>query len=324
MNTSSPRIGIIGTGAIGGYYGLMLARAGFDVHFLLRSEFDAVSANGIRVESAVHGTLQMPVQAYADVADMPLCDWLLVGAKTTSNAELAPVIAKAAASGCKVVLLQNGLGVEERLRPLLPEHLHLLGGLCFICVNREAPGVLCHQSLGAVNLGYHSGPATDAVARQQVVDAGAELFRAAGIDSQAMSNLAQARWQKLVWNVPYNGLSVLLRASTTPLMADAQSRELIQALMAEVVEGARSCGHELPQGYAEHLFAVTEKMPDYWPSMYHDFAQQRPLELAAIYAEPLAQARAAGCSLPRIEALYQALAFIDRFNRGASPLPPVL
>jgi len=324
MNTSSPRIGIIGTGAIGGYYGVMLARAGFDVHFLLRSEFDAVSANGIRVESAVHGTLQMPVQAYADVADMPPCDWLLVGAKTTSNAELAPVIAKAAASGCKVVLLQNGLGVEERLRPLLPEHLHLLGGLCFICVNREAPGVLCHQSLGAVNLGYHSGPATDAVARQQVVDAGAELFRAAGIDSQAMSNLAQARWQKLVWNVPYNGLSVVLRASTTPLMADAQSRELIQALMAEVVEGARSCGHELPQGYAEHLFAVTEKMPDYWPSMYHDFAQQRPLELAAIYAEPLAQARAAGCSLPRIEALYQALGFIDRFNRGASPLPPVL
>ncbi|MFJ1340823.1 putative 2-dehydropantoate 2-reductase [Pseudomonas caricapapayae] len=324
MNTSSPRIGIIGTGAIGGYYGVMLARAGFDVHFLLRSEFDAVSANGIRVESAVHGTLQMPVQAYADVADMPPCDWLLVGAKTTSNAELAPVIAKAAASGCKVVLLQNGLGVEERLRPLLPEHLHLLGGLCFICVNREAPGVLCHQSLGAVNLGYHSGPATDAVARQQVVDAGAELFRAAGIDSQAMSNLAQARWQKLVWNVPYNGLSVVLRASTTPLMADAQSRELIQALMAEVVEGARSCGHELPQGYAEHLFAVTEKMPDYWPSMYHDFAQQRPLELAAIYAEPLAQARAAGCSLPRIEALYQALGFIDRFNRGVSPLPPVL
>ncbi|MNJ28636.1 putative 2-dehydropantoate 2-reductase [Pseudomonas alkylphenolica] len=314
MNTSSPRIGIIGTGAIGGYYGLMLARAGFDVHFLLRSEFDAVSANGIRVESAVHGTLQMPVQAYADVADMPPCDWLLVGAKTTSNAELAPLIAKAAASDCKVVLLQNGLGVEESLRPLLPAHLHLLGGLCFICVNREAPGVVRHQSLGAVNLGYHSGPAADAAARQHVVEAGAELFRAAGIDSQAMSNLAQARWQKLVWNVPYNGLSVLLRASTTPLMADAQSRELIQALMAEVVEGARSCGHELPQGYAEHLFAVTEKMPDYWPSMYHDFAQQRPLELAAIYAEPLAQARAAGCSLPRIEALYQALGFIDRHN----------
>lgn len=318
MNTSKPRIGIIGTGAIGGYYGLMLARAGFDVHFLLRSEFDAVNARGLRIESALHGTLQMPVQAYADVADMPPCDWLLVGAKSTSNAELAPLIATAGAADAKVVLLQNGLGAEEKLRPLLPDSLHLLGGLCFICVNREAPGVIRHQALGAVNLGYHSGPAADAAARQAVAEAGADLFRAAGIDSQAMVNLDHARWQKLVWNVPYNGLSVLLKASTTPLMADPDSRELIQALMAEVVQGAQACGHELPQGYAEHLFAVTEKMPDYWPSMYHDYAQRRPLELEVIYAEPLARAREAGCSLPRIEALYQALAFIDRSNlKGA-------
>ncbi|WP_442113401.1 putative 2-dehydropantoate 2-reductase [Pseudomonas sp. NUPR-001] len=314
MNTSSPRIGIIGTGAIGGFYGLMLARAGFDVHFLLRSEFEAVSRHGVRVESALHGTLQMAVNAYADVADMPRCDWLLVGAKTTSNAELAPIINQAAASHCKVVLLQNGLGVEQQLRPQLADHLHLLGGLCFICVNRQAPGVIRHQALGTVNLGYDSGPALNAAERQRITEEGAALFHAAGIDSQAMDNLEQARWQKLVWNVPYNGLSVLLKASTTPLMADPHSRALIQALMAEVVEGARSCGHQLPQGYAEHLFAVTEKMPDYWPSMYHDFALKRPLELAAIYAEPLEQARRAGCSLPRMEALYQALAFVDRHN----------
>jgi len=88
-------------------------------------------------------------------------------------------------------------------------------------------------------------------------------------------------------------------------------------LMAEVVAGAKACGRELPAGYAEHLFRVTEKMPDYWPSMYHDHALQRPLELQAIYAEPLARARAAGCELPRMEALYQALAFLDRRNRQA-------
>jgi 2-dehydropantoate 2-reductase len=132
-----------------------------------------------------------------------------------------------------------------------------------------------------------------------------------------MENLDQARWQKLVWNVPYNGLSVLLQASTTPLMADADSRLLIQQLMAEVVQGAQACGQLLAQGYAEHLLRITEQMPDYWPSMYHDHAQQRPLELQAIYAEPLARARAAGCQLPRMEMLYQSLAFIDRRNRQA-------
>lgn len=313
MHSHPPRIGIIGSGAIGGFYGLMLAQAGFDVHFLLRSEYQAVCEQGLSLDSAVHGALQMRVQAYVSAADMPPCDWLLIGAKATSNEQLAPLIVQAAAPGAKVVLLQNGLGVEEQLRPALRSDMHLLGGLCFICVNRQAPGVIRHQALGAVNLGYHSGPASDGGAA--LVSEGAGLFQAAGIDSQAMPNLALARWQKLVWNVPYNGLSVLLGASTTPLMADSNSRELIQALMAEVVQGAAACGHVLPEGYAEHLFQVTERMPDYWPSMYHDHAHKRPLELGAIYGEPLARARAAGCSMPRIEMLYQTLSFIDSSNR---------
>jgi 2-dehydropantoate 2-reductase len=291
-----PRIGIIGTGAIGGFYGVMLARAGFDVHFLLRSEFDAVARNGLTVDSQVHGLLKLDkVQAYACAADMPPCDWLLIGAKTTGNGGVASAIVQAAAPGAKVLLLQNGLGVEDALY-------------------RTGPGQITHQAFGAVNIGYHSGPA-DAPTRNHWVEQGASLFHQAGIDSVAMDNLDLARWQKLVWNVPYNGLSVLLNASTTPLMADADSRALIQGLMAEVVQGAQACGHVLPEGYAEHLLKVTGHMPDYRPSMYHDFTERRPLELDAIYARPLATALAAGCDMPKVRALYHALAFIDRNNR---------
>lgn len=92
-----PRIGIIGTGAIGGFYGLMLARAGFDVHFLLRSEFETVAREGLQVKSAVHGDLHLqPVQAYRSATDMPPCDWLLVGTKSTGNAALGPIIRQVA------------------------------------------------------------------------------------------------------------------------------------------------------------------------------------------------------------------------------------
>ncbi|MEJ6818512.1 putative 2-dehydropantoate 2-reductase [Pseudomonas sp. LF-5] len=312
---NKPVVGIIGTGAIGGFYGVMLARAGFDVHFLLRSEFSAVAERGLQVNSAVHGPLTLhPAQAYAAAEDMPQCDWLLVGAKTTSNAGLAPSIIQAAKPDAKVLVLQNGLDVEDSLRELLPESLHLLGGLCLICVHREGPGQITHQALGAVNVGYHSGPALENAARMALVEEGSGLFRAAGIESQAMPDLHQARWQKLVWNIPYNGLSVLLGAGTAPLMADAGSRVLIQALMAEVVQGAKACGHDMPPGYADYLFTMTEKMPDYWPSMHHDFVHKRPLELEAIYARPLAAAKAAGLELPRIDALYRSLCFIDRRN----------
>ena len=310
-----PRIGIIGTGAIGGFYGVMLARAGFDVHFLLRSEYAAVAEHGLTLNSSVYGTVHLQrVNAYRSAAEMPPCDWLLVGAKTTSNAELAPVIVQAAAPGAKVLLLQNGLAVEEALRPLLPDSLHLLGGLCFICVHRAAPGVIEHQALGAVNLGYHSGPTAD---RAELLEEGARMFKQAGLESTAMADLQQARWQKLVWNVPYNGLSVLLDADTSALMANADSRALIEALMQEVVEGAAACGHQLPHGYAAKLLAATERMPDYLPSMYHDFVQRRPLELQAIYAAPLAAAAQAGCQLPRMQALHQALRFLDQRHQSA-------
>jgi len=315
-DTNRPRIGIIGTGAIGGFYGLMLARAGFDVHFLLRSEFEAVATHGLQVNSAVHGELRLnPVQAYVSAADMPPCDWLLVGTKSTGNAALGPIICQAAASDAKVLLLQNGLAVEDALREVLPDTLHLLGGLCFICVNRTAPGVINHQAFGAVSVGYHSGPAENDARCLSIVQACAALFRTAGVESHAMADLLQARWQKLVWNVPYNGLSALLQASTSLLMTVPESRDLVLSLMDEVVQGAEACGQVLPEGFARHLFTVTENMPDYRPSMYHDRVEQRPLELDAIYARPLAAALEAGCDMPRVRTLYQALAFIDRSNR---------
>ena len=307
----TPRIGIIGTGAIGGFYGLLLARAGYDVHFLLRSEYMAVAANGLQLNSQVHGALHLqPVQAYCRVEEMPPCDWLLVGAKTTANAELAPLINQAAAPGARVVLLQNGLGVETALRPLLDEALHLLGGLCYICVHRSAPGVVEHQALGAINLAYHSGPAVDDAARQALVEEGAGLFHSAGLDSQAMAHLEQTRWQKLVWNVPYNGLSVLLDADTRALMSNPESRSLIRDMMNEVVLAAQTLGHGMPEHYADKLLAATDRMPDYLPSMYHDFAQCRPPELQAIYAAPLAAAAAVGQDMPKVRALYQALCFL--------------
>ncbi|WP_137983594.1 putative 2-dehydropantoate 2-reductase [Pseudomonas viridiflava] len=319
VDSRRPRVGIIGTGAIGGFYGLMLARAGYDVHFLLRSEFDTVAREGLQVKSAVYGELSLkPVQAYRSAAEMPPCDWLLVGTKSTGNAALGPIIRQAAAPNASVLLLQNGLAVEDQLRNVLPDSLHILGGLCFVCVNRVAPGVVAHEAFGAVSVGYHSGPAKDEATRMAVVEACAALFRTAGIDAPVMANLQQARWQKLVWNVPYNGLSALLQTSTGRLMADPDSQALIRSLMDEVVQGAEACGHALPPGFAQHLFTVTESMPDYRPSMYHDLAERRPLELDAIYARPLAAALAVGFDMPRVRALYQALAFIDRGNHPAS------
>lgn len=308
---AKPRIGVIGTGAIGGFYGLMLARAGYDVHFLLRSEYAAVRQNGITVESQVHGELTLPVvQAYDDVKAMPPCDWLLVGAKSTSNDALAPIIAQAAAPGARVLLLQNGLNNESQLRSHLPEHMHLIGGLCYVCLYRKGPGVVVHQDNGMIDLAYHSGDA-DAAEQQAIIAEGAAMFREAGLKAREMNSLEGARWQKLVWNAPFNGVSVVLNAGTQALLAHEASRELIRELMQEVVGAAEACGYPMPDSLADKLIAGTVRIPDYLPSMYHDWLHKRPMELDNLYGEALRAAAAAGYSMPRTESLLQMLTFIQ-------------
>lgn len=297
---ADPRIGVVGTGAIGGFYGLMLARAGFDVSFLLRSEYLAVKERGLLVKSQVHGDLSLdPVQAYPAPEQMPRCDWLLVGVKTTANAELAPLLNQIAAPGARVLLLQNGFAVEEALRPLLRDDLHLLGGLCNICVHREAPGVIVHQALGGLNIGYHSGPGQTGSPTEEAM----AMFSRAGLAAQALSSVEQARWLKLVWNLPFNGLSVARGASTRQLLADAEARNEIVQLMDEVITAAQASGYDLSAGLVERLLQGTMRLPDYWPSMYHDYANGRPLELEAIYRQPIAAAAWVGVAMPRTQAL---------------------
>lgn len=316
MNSKKPRIGVIGAGAIGGFYGVMLARAGFDVHFLFRSEYDAVMENGLLLKSTQLGDTHLkPVNAYRDAADMPPCDWLIVAAKTTSNAALAPSIVKAAAPGARVMLFQNGLGVEDEMRAQLPDHLHLLGGLCIVSVHRDGPGVIEHFAYGSVNLGYHSGPDSDAASRRQILEEAGALFRKADVDAPLMDDLDQARWKKLVMNIPFNGMSVLLNSGTKPIMMHPRTRSLIRELMAEVIEGAAACGHSLGDGYIDEAWAATDGKPDYTPSMLLDYTEQRQLELGAIYAAPLTAAAKAGKPMKKVEMLYQNLCFLDERNR---------
>jgi len=175
-NKVQPTIGIIGAGAIGGFYGALLARAGFEVHFLLRSDYEHVAKNGLTVCSKVNGDLHLPhVHAHQSAAAMPKCDWLLIGSKATRNADLVPTLIQTAATGAKIIVLQNGLGIEDELRPLLPDHLHLIGGLCYVCLQRTAPGLIDHIGAGLVRVGYHSGLARNLEERHAITRSAAAL-----------------------------------------------------------------------------------------------------------------------------------------------------
>lgn len=299
------KIGVIGTGAIGGFYGALLALAGHDVHFLLRSEYDAVLKHGLHIDSQVLGKLHLDqVNAYDRIEAMPPCDWLLVAVKTTANDSLVPLLNKAAAPHGRVILMQNGFGVEDAIRPQLRDDLHLLAGLCAICAYRDAPGRIVHQALGSVNLAYHSGPSDEgqAVAKQAL-----DLFQQSNIEARLTDSVEKARWMKLVWNLPFNGLSVAKRANTLDLLDDPVTHQALIDLMEEVMKAAAARGFPLPAALPENMLEGTRAMGDYWPSMYHDFVHKRPMELDAIYRNPIEAAQAAGVEMPKARVLLEFL-----------------
>jgi 2-dehydropantoate 2-reductase len=310
---------ILGTGALGGFYGAKLQQAGLDVHFLLKSDYQHVSQCGLFVQSKDGDFTLHQVNAYHNVEQMPQCDVVIVALKTTQNyllPKLLPLIVKH--SGV-VLVLQNGLGIEEDIAQIV-SNVHIIGGLCFLCSNKVGPGHIHHLDYGKITLAEYN-PEYQPHLITEKMEQIAHDFQTAGIPIELVPDLLLARWQKLVWNIPYNGLSVILNATTEELMANADTRRLIEQLMNEVAAGAKSSGRIIPHSFIETMLNYTVKMKPYRTSMKIDYDQRRPLEIEAIFASPLKKSQTAGVNLPQISCLYHQLQFLDQRNRSAHPTP---
>jgi 2-dehydropantoate 2-reductase len=290
---------------VGGFYGARLAAAGHDVHFLLHSDYEHVRQHGLVLESPL-GDIHIPApNAYRRVEDMPPCDVVVVSLKTTSNHLLPSLLPPLLEHVTALVMLQNGLGNEALAAPLVGDS-PLLGGLCFLCSNRVGPGHVRHLDYGRVTLAQHG-----AAAITPTVEAVGADFAATGVPVVLEADLELARWKKLVWNVPFNPLSVLLDALPQELLADARTRALVLDVMGEVQAGAAACGHPIPDEFLAANVADTEAMTPYRTSMKVDFDAGRPLEVDFLLDAPARAARRAGVTLPQVEALAAAVAFLD-------------
>lgn len=305
---------ILGTGALGGYYGACLQQAGLEVHFLLHSDYEQVKEQGLVIESP-NGDFTLPqVNAYGDATKMPACDVVVVALKTTHNHLLPEMLPPVVKDDGVVLVLQNGLGIEEEVAEIVGSK-RVIGGLCFLCSNKVGPGHICHLDYGEITLGEYT-PNYQVGGISEWMCQIADDFERAGISIKLAEDLLLARWQKLVWNIPYNGLSVVLDATTDELMANQYTRSLVEQLMREVVVGAARCDRIIPDHFIQTMLDYTEKMTPYRTSMKIDYDEKRPLEVEAIFGNPLRVASAAGTDLPLISMLYRQLKFLDAKNRG--------
>jgi len=313
------KVAVVGCGALGGFYGARLAQRGLQVHFLLRSDYETVCRQGLAI-SSVDGDFRVRPQCARQPEEIGRCDLVLIGLKTTANYQFPRLLPPLVDERTLVMTLQNGLGNEEQLAALFgPDNI--LGGLCFVCLNRVRPGLIRHLAHGRVVMGEFQRPV---LPRTRAV---AELFRQSGTPCETTDDLARAHWEKLVWNVPFNGLGVAAAAGyeavvsgrwtagaplgaclpTDALLADPRWRELVIELMREVIGAANQLGHKIPAACADENLERTRNMGAYRASTLVDFERGQPLELDSLFREPLRQAKAAGFATPRLAALIEIL-----------------
>lgn len=209
---------------------------------------------------------------------------------------------------------QNGLDVEEEAAALVgPDRV--LGGLCFLCANKTGPGCILHLDYGRILFGeYRPGGAPGGVTPRLRAVAG--CFGAAGIPVDTTDHLRHARWKKLMWNIPYNGLCVLLGCTTDRIMQHPSTRALVTGIMCEVLALAAADGCLIEASFADKMRTDTDRMQPYKPSMLLDYERGRPLEIEAIYTQPLRVAEATGTPAPTIRMMEQMLRFLDQDQRA--------
>ena len=301
------KYGVIGTGAIGGFYGAKLAHGGQDVHFLLHSDYEYVKQHGLQVDSCDGSFHLEDVNAYQHTEDMPKCDVVLVCLKSVNNSKLQSLLPPLLHEKTLVVLIQNGIGVEADVEKMFPG-VQLAAGLAFICSAKTEPGRVNHQCYGSINLANYS--CKDEVLMQAVVDE----FREASIET-GLVEYNEARWKKAVWNMPFNGMTVALHTQTDLLLKNESTRRLIREQMMEVVGAAQHLGvKNLDEKFVDKMIATTDVMTPYSPSMRLDYDFHRQMEIYYLYTRPIEIAREAGYRMPKLEMLEAELRFLESMN----------
>jgi len=323
--TARKKVAIVGSGAVGLYYGARLIEAGHDVTFLARSELHSLQHEGLTVES-IDGDMHFPsVKAVASTAEMGEVDWVLMCLKTHGLDDAPKLLTPIVGKHTRILAVMNGFGIEEKLSETFPRN-QIFGGMAFVASYREKH-VVKHVKFGPI-LGGHMDDDLEELEELK------GLFYGSKVKVMASKNLRMARWEKLCWNVPFNGLAVAMGGiSVDKIVEDADMRALAHKLMNEVITAANldaeACNidskfHLDREDIVKRMFALTDTMQDYRPSTMVDLVEKRQMEVEYLFENLLHCAHKLPAEFPHLESLVTmvlAQARLAGLSSTVQPLP---
>lgn len=305
-------ITVIGSGAVGGFYGALLARAGHDVTFVARgAHLAAMRSGGLTVDGPL-GHVHIKAAATDRAADLPPADLVLYTVKTYSNADALPLLAVAARDTATVLTLQNGVDSVGAIESLIGRG-RVLGGATYIAAALVRPGVI--QQTGLHRRIVFGEPGARGTRISSRVGRLADVLREADIVAEPVVNAWVPLWEKFCYLAPFAGMTGAARLPIGPLWSDAGTKATMIAAFREVEALARAEGVRLPRGAVTRIIRYVDSLqPTVRSSLLIDLQQGKPIEVDGLLGAVARRATRRRVPVPILSAL---LAVLKPYANGA-------
>ncbi len=297
------RIVVFGTGAVGGYFGGRLAKAGNEVVFIARGEhLKALRQHGLKVDSLKGDFIIHPIQATDNPGKVGVADVILITVKAWQVKEVAPLLHTMMDSKTFIVPLQNGVESPTQLAEFLGKEF-VVGGLCRIFSSLLEPGHICHSGAEpTIIFGEMSNTQTERVQKLY------EIFTAAGVTTEIPSNIQVALWEKFLFVSSLSGLGAVTRVPFGPIREIPETRQMLENVMYEILAVAQGYDIPLPQKIVTHTMSAVDSLSSKaTTSMQRDIMEGRPSELDAQTGAVVRLGQKVGVETPLNSFIYHSL-----------------
>ena len=269
------KIAVIGSGGVGGFYGLKLVQAGHDVTFVARgAHLKAMQETGLHIENDLGNNASATVRATDDILSLDKPDLIIIAVKMWDLEDIAHTLKKIAGPQTAVLSLQNGVIKDYVLKRVFGDDA-VIGGVGYVATSVGRPGVI--KQVGAlqrIKIGEYDGRASERT--QELV----RSFSASGIDATLSEDIQKVLWEKYVFLVGLSAMTCVTHLTIGPIRESEGSRALLRSIIAEGVLVGRAHGASLPENYAELCMELVDNLPyTMTSSMFHDLEKGNRLEL---------------------------------------------
>lgn len=303
-NSQKLTVAVMGAGAVGCYYGGMLARAGHRVTLIARPQHvEAIHARGLRLDTQQFDQ-QVPLSASTEASAVAGAQLVLFSVKSTDTESAGELIRPHLQPDALVLCLQNGVDNADRLRAVLPSH-EVAAAVVYVATEMAGPGHVKHHGRG--ELVIEPSPQSEVVARALI---------AAGVPAETSPNVRGALWAKLILNCAYNALSAIAQVPYGRLVQAPGVKDVMRSVVDECLAVAQADGVQVPGDVDAAVRRIAETMPNQFSSTAQDVARGKPSEIDHLNGLVVRRGEALGIPTPANRVLHTLVKLVEQKRAG--------